>query len=342
MIEDCNKSTSIKKLKNTNKEMNDLLEFPSENPNPVLRVNTDYRIIYANKPAKVLLAGLGLKGKKIPEKLINSVKASQQKKDDHSMTLELKIGMKLYELSIIKIKNKDYYNIYGYDVTKRRKSEKNEQKIKKDKILLNERNYMARELHDTVTQTLFSSNLIAEVLPKLWKKDPGSVIKRLKEIRMLNNLALTEIRALLYDLRPSSFKNEDLGEHLKDLVKSMGIKTKIPISVEIEKKYGYSHRIEVSFYRIAQEALNNIVKHSSANKAKLVLKSLSSKITLNICDDGIGFDTQNSYSESLGVIIMKERAKMIGAFLEIKSSPGKGTRILLSYHNTKRSDNDYA
>lgn len=341
MIEDLNRSVCIEKLKNTKKEINDLLEFPSENPNPVFRVSIDYRIIYANKPAKVLLAELGLKGKKIPKKLIYSVKASQQKKNDNLMILELNIGIKLYELSIIKIKNKDYYNIYGYDVTDRKKLEKYEQKIKEDKILLNERNYMARELHDTVTQTLFSSNLIAEVLPKLWKKDPRSVMKRLKEIRMLNNLALTEIRALLYDLRPSSFKNEDLGEHLKDLVKSMGIRTKIPISVEIDKKYGYSHRIEVSFYRIAQEALNNIVKHSSANKAKLVLNSFSSKITLDISDDGIGFNTQNNYSESLGVIIMKERAKMIGAFLEIKSSPGKGTKILLAYHNTKNSDNNY-
>ncbi len=80
---------------------------------------------------------------------------------------------------------------------------------------------------------------------------------------MLNNVALTEMRALLFDLRPSSFKNEDLAEHIKELVKSMGIKTKIPISVKIVKKYGYSHRVELSFYRIAQEALNNIAKHSS-------------------------------------------------------------------------------
>ncbi|RJP62266.1 MAG: histidine kinase, partial [Candidatus Auribacter fodinae] len=97
-------------------------------------------------------------------------------------------------------------------------------KIEKEKIMLNERNYIARELHDTVTQTLFSSNLIAEVLPKLWKKDPESAIKRLNEIRMLNNLALTEIRALLFDLRPSSFKNED------------------PIAREKNKKFHKSYR----------------------------------------------------------------------------------------------------
>jgi signal transduction histidine kinase len=342
MIKDRNRKNSIEKLnKKAEEEIIDLSRFPSENPNPIFSVNNKLRIIYANTPAKIILAELGLKGKKIPKKLIDSITASIIKKNDSLMTLDLKIDTSFYEFTIVKIKDTDYYNVYGHDVTDRKKSEKSEQKIEKDKILLNERNYMASELHDTVTQTLFSSNLIAEVLPKLWKKDPKSVIKRLNEIRMLNNLALTEIRALLFDLRPSSFKNEDLGQHIKELVKSMGIKTKIPISVEIVKKYGYSHKIELSFYRIAQEALNNIAKHSSANKAKLVLKSLANKITLGIDDDGVGFNPEDTSSENLGLIIMQERAKMIGASFELKSSKGKGTKISVVYLNTKNSDNDY-
>lgn len=338
MIEDRNRRNSIEKLnKNAGKEIIDLSKFPSENPSPVFCVSTNLRILYANAPAKTILEKLGLKGKKIPKKFIDSVSTSIKKNSDNLMILELKIDTLVYEFSIVKVKDADYYNIYGRDITYREKLERSRRKIEKEKILLNERNYMARELHDTVTQTLFSSNLIAEVLPKIWKKDPESVIKRLNEIRMLNNLALTEIRALLFDLRPSSFKNEDLGQHLKELVKSMSIKTKIPISVEIVKKYGYPHRIEVNFYRIAQEALNNIVKHSSANKAMLVLKSLANKITLDVVDDGVGFNTENTSSENLGLIIMKERSKMIGAFFELESSPGKGTKISVTYNNIKNS-----
>ena len=235
-----NRRNSIEKLnKNTQKEIIDLSKFPAENPNPVLRVSTDYIIIYANRPAKTILGKLGLKGKKIPKKLIDAATALIKKNNDNPMTLELKIANSIYEFSIVKVKDTDYYNIYGTDITGRKKLEKSKRKTEKEKILLIERNYMARELHDTVTQTLFSSNLIAEVLPKLWKKDPKSVIKRLNEIRLLNNLALTEIRALLFDLRPASFKNEDLEQHLKELVTQMGIKTKIPISVEIEKKFSY-------------------------------------------------------------------------------------------------------
>ena len=334
MTEDINRRDSIEKLKKkAQKEIIDLSRFPEENPNPIFRVSNKLRIIYANAPGKIILEKLGIKGKKIPKKLIDSVTASIKKKSKSAMALELKIGSLSYEFSIIKVKDENYYNIYGNDITDRKRKEKSKQKTEKKEILLNDRNYIARELHDTVTQTLFSANLITEVLPRLWEKDPESVIRRLNEIRMLNNVALTEMRALLFDLRPSSFKTEDLPENIKELVRSMGIKTKIPISVKIEKKYGYSHRVELSFYRIAQEALNNIAKHSNAKKAKLVLKSLPEKITLEIEDDGVGFNIKDTSDENLGLIIMKERAKIIGASLDIESSLSKGTRILVVYNN---------
>lgn len=336
MTEDINRIDSIKILKEeAQREIVDLSRFPQENPSPIFRVSTKLRIMYANKPAKIILEKLGLKGKEIPKKLIASVSASLKKKNEKLMTLERKIGTLTYEFSIVKVKDADYYNIYGTDITDRKKEEKSKQKTEKKEILLSDRNYIARELHDTVTQTLFSANLIAEVLPRLWEKDPESVIKRLNEIRMLNNVALTEMRALLFDLRPSSFKTEDLSEHIKELVRTMGIKTKIPISVKIEKKYGYSHRVELSFYRIAQEALNNIAKHSNATKAKLVLKSLPDKITLDIEDNGVGFNSKETSDENLGLIIMKERANIIGASIDIESVPASGTRVSVVYNNNK-------
>jgi signal transduction histidine kinase len=336
MIEDMTGNNYSEKLKRkTEKEIDELSSLLADNPNPVLRINDKYGIVYTNTPGKIILQKLGLKGKKIPEKLIDSVKASIKKINDDLMTLDLKIGASIYEFSIVKVKNANYYNIYGNNITDKVELDKSKQKTDNEVILFNDRNYIARELHDTVTQTLFSANLIAEVLPKLWKKDPESVINRLNEIRLLNSAALTEMRALLFDLRPSSFKNEDLGEHLKELVKTIGIKSKIPISVEIVKKYGHSHNVELGFYRIAQETLNNIVKHSCATKATLVLKSLPGKIIMTIDDDGIGFNPEAASPENLGLIIMKERAKMIGASLDLDSYPGKGTKITVVYYNNK-------
>ena len=333
-------SIDIDQYKKEPKKIDDLLGFPDDNPNPVFRVSSDLRIIYSNEHAKILLQKLGIKGTKIPKKIFNQIKDSIKKKNDNLMTLVFKVGASFYEFSIVKVKDADYYNIYGNDITDIKKAEKSGQKIYRKAILLSDRNYIARELHDTVTQTLFSANLIAEVLPKLWKKDPKGVIKRLDEIRMLNNIALTEMRALLFDLRPASFKTEELKDLIKELVKSISIKSKIPISVEIIKKYGYSHRVELSFYRIAQEALNNIAKHSCATKAKLVLKSLSDKITLDIEDDGIGFNPEDTFHENLGLVIMKERAKMIGASLNLDSNPG-GTKISVVFNNNNNSKNNY-
>src|SRR5665811_1796250 len=206
------------------KKIDDLLGFPDDNPNPVFRVSSDLRIIYSNKHAKILLQKLDIKGIKIPKKIFNHIKDSIKKKNDNLMTLVFKVDASFYEFSIVKVKDADCYNIYGNDITGIKNAEKSEQKIYRKAILLSDRNYIARELHDTVTQTLFSANLIAEVLPKLWKKDPRGVIKRLDEIRTLNNIALTEMRALLFDLRPSSFKTEELKDLIKELVKSVSIK----------------------------------------------------------------------------------------------------------------------
>ncbi len=324
--------TDITKLKKCDEEIMELAKFPSENPNPVLRVNNEHKIIYANEPAKIMMKKLGIKGKKIPKKLIDSVMPSI-KKNNKVRTLELKIDTSFYIFSIVKVKDSDDYNIYANDITDMKKLEKSEQNKEKEKILLTDRVYIARELHDTVTQTLFSANLIAEVIPRLWKKDPKSVPKRLNEIRMLNNAALTEMRSLLFDLRPDTFKGEELRGLIKELVKSIGIKSKIPISVSIIKKYDYPSKIVLSFYHIARESLNNIVKHSCATKARLVLKSLHGKITMEINDDGIGFDTKDVSYDNLGLIIMKERAKMIGASLDLKSVMGKGTKIIVTYSN---------
>jgi signal transduction histidine kinase len=299
----------------------------------LFRISKAYGIIYANEPGKIILQKLGVKGKKITKKLINSVTNSIIKSNDELMALELIVGDSIYEFDIVKLKDADCYNVYGNDITDRIKTEKSNQKIEGDVILLADRNYIARELHDTVTQTLFSANLIAEVLPKLWGKDPESVLKRLDEVRMLNSLALTEMRALLFDLRPSSFKNENLPVLIEELVKSIGIKSRIPISVEVVKKYGYPYNVELSFYRIAQEALNNVVKHSLATKADLILKSLPDKISLEVVDDGIGFNSKDSFTKNLGLVIMNERAKLIEASFDIESSPGKGTKISVVYNN---------
>jgi PAS domain S-box-containing protein len=334
----CSISTQIDitKRKKAEEEIRSLSRFPSENPNPVFRVSKDLKIIYANEPAKKILKKLGLKNSNIPKALSDSISSSILRKKSNLMVFELKIGSVLFEFNVIPVKGSDYFNIYGNNITGKRKTEKDNRKIYRKKILIDERKYIARELHDTVTQTIFSANLIAEVLPRLWKKDPKGTIRRLEEIRHLNNAALTEMRSILYDLRPSAFKGEDLEILLEELLKSLSVRSKIQFNLKINREYEYSHKVELAFYRIAQEALNNVIKHSSASKAKLILKSGTKRLQMEIIDDGIGFEKENITQENLGLIIMRERAKAISASISIDSNPKTGTRIFLEYIRDKK------
>jgi signal transduction histidine kinase len=324
--------SDITEHKKNEKKIENLSRFPSENPNPVMRINDKNLVIYANEPAEKILKQLGNKKRSIfLEFLHNSIKGIIKKDNNKLKTVEIKMGKSTYGFTIIPVKDLNYFNIYGKDITASKKAESLYYRVKREKYLNKERNKLARELHDTVTQTLFSANLIAEVIPKLWEKDPEAVIERLEEIRQLNSSALMEMRSLLYELKAPAFMDESLGELLQDLVKSISVRTAIPIKVDVDGEYKFSAKIELGFYRIAQEAMNNIIKHSHAEHAVLVLKAAPGEIYMEINDDGKGFSSKKVTSTNLGLAIMKERAKLIGASINIKSIPGEGTKVTVIY-----------
>lgn len=319
----------ITKRKKAEKEIESLSRFPSENPNPVFRVNNKLSVIYTNESAKKILQKT--KDNKILKILSVFITNTKKTKIKKLKTVEFEIGDSIYEFNIIPVKDTDYFNIYGKDITEKRKAEKLLLVREKEKISVSERDHLAKELHDTVTQTLFSANLITEVIPKLWKKNPKVVIKKLEEVRQLNNTALEEMRVLLFELKSLSFENEKLGNLLKKLAKSISTRSGIPIRVQIDEKYKHSPKAEIGFYRIAQEALNNVVKHSNATEASLLFESYSKHMKLLISDNGNGFNSNKIAPENLGLIIMKERSKLIGASLDISSDPGRGTKISITY-----------
>jgi signal transduction histidine kinase len=328
--------SDITEHKKNEEKIEDLSRFPSENPNPVMRINDKNLVIYANEPAKRILKRLNDKKRSMfLEVLHNPIKGSIKKDNNKLKTVEIKMGKSTYGFTIIPVKDFNYFNIYGKDITVSKKAKSLHYKIKREKYLNKERNKLARELHDTVTQTLFSANLIAEVVPKLWKKDPEAVMERLEDIRQLNSSALMEMRSLLYELKTTAFMDESIGELIQDLVKSVGVRTTIPIKLDINGEYKFPAKVELSFYRIAQEALNNIIKHSCADHARIVLKAVPGEIYMEITDNGKGFKSKKVTSTNLGLAIMKERAKLIGASINIKSLPGEGTRVTVIYKKTK-------
>jgi signal transduction histidine kinase len=226
--------------------------------------------------------------------------------------------------------------------------------------VLEERARLARDLHDAVTQTLFSASLIAEILPDLWESDQKEARHLLGELRQLSRGALAEMRTLLLELRPSALIDSNLADLLRQLGEAVTGREGIPVTVMIGGAQGairqapaFPPDVHVALYRIAQEALNNVVKHAQASHVVMSLycsppcparissgdegsspllseqagERSDGGVELCIRDDGQGFDPNFVSPDRLGLGIIRERAQAIGAQVSIRSEPGKGTQI---------------
>ena len=189
-----------------------------------------------------------------------------------------------------------------------------------------ERTRLARDLHDAVTQTLFSTTLIADVLPDLWTMNPAEGQRRLAELRQMTRGALAEMRTLLVELRPNALVEAPLPTLLRQLIEAMVSRSRIAIQLSAEGERKLPPDVQVGLYRIAQEALNNVVKHAKASQAVATLR-LDDVVRLTIADDGAGFDPGTVTADHLGLRIMRERAEAIGAQLSVYSEPGDGTQV---------------
>lgn len=200
-----------------------------------------------------------------------------------------------------------------------------------EEAVLAERTRLARDLHDAVTQTLFSASLVAEVLPDLWEMDVEEARKSTDELRQLTRGALAEMRTLLLELRPAALTQSRFEDLLKQLTEALVGRTRLPIDLTIEGEGRLPPEVQIAFYRIAQESLNNVVKYARAKQVRIHLQISCCKALLDISDDGIGFDSSHTKPTSLGMRIMRERAEAIGARLRIHSKPGNGTKVSVSW-----------
>lgn len=198
-----------------------------------------------------------------------------------------------------------------------------------------ERSRLARDLHDAVTQTLFSASLIAEVLPRLWERDIEEGRRRLEELRQLTRGALAEMRTLLLELRPTALTEVSLGDLLRQLAEAVTGRARIPVALKVDGQCPLPPDVQIALYRIAQEGLNNIAKHAVASQATASLDCSGDRVELRICDDGRGFDPSVVSPTSLGIGIMRERAESIGASLTIESQIGKGTQVTVIWTRPK-------
>lgn len=196
---------------------------------------------------------------------------------------------------------------------------------------LQERQRLAQNLHDAVNQSLFSAGLIADVLPRLWDRDQDQARKSLEDLRRLTRAAQAEMRALLAELRPSALTDTDLGDLLHLLGNALSGRINIPVKVKVAQEVNLPAEVQVAFYRVCQEALNNVAKHAKASRVEMDLQHEGTAIELRIRDDGKGFDPEQTASGHYGLGMMRERAETVGALLTVTSQPGNGTELVMRW-----------
>lgn len=197
--------------------------------------------------------------------------------------------------------------------------------------VLEERQRLARNLHDAVNQSLFSAGLIAEVLPRLWERDQTEARNSLRDLRRLMRNAQDEMRTLLAELRPAILLDSDLGNLIRLLGNTVTSRDPVAVSLDVAAGVILPAAVHEVFYRICQEALSNVVKHARARGVSVTLKFTGSMAELRVRDDGVGFSRDEGTAGHFGLSIMQERAEAVGAALLIDSRLGQGTEVRLRW-----------
>jgi PAS domain S-box-containing protein len=196
-----------------------------------------------------------------------------------------------------------------------------------------ERAHLARELHDSVTQALFSMTLVTRTTELLVDRDPAAAKEKLGSLRDLQREALAEMRALIFELRPGNIEQDGLLAALKTHTAGLQGRIGLPIVVTSDLAERLPLTIEEVLYRISQEALHNVVKHAAAREVTLSIERPAKGLRLRIVDDGKGFETGSVPDGHLGLAGMRARAEKIGASFEVTSRAGLGTTIEVTVPN---------
>jgi signal transduction histidine kinase len=196
-----------------------------------------------------------------------------------------------------------------------------------EKVITDERSRLARNLHDSVTQTIFSMRLTTEAAHMLLDREPSRVKAELDKLQGLAKSALSEMRAMIFELRPAAVTKRQYG---------------LEVDLQVSGEPQLSELEARQLFRISQEAFNNVVKHAQTDKAWLTLRFEDNRILLQVEDQGSGFEPETLVAEQdhIGLASMQERVDAMGGILTVDSNPGQGTRVTVEVTSTDKEEND--
>jgi signal transduction histidine kinase len=194
-----------------------------------------------------------------------------------------------------------------------------------------ERQRLARELHDSVSQALYGIALGARTARTLLDTDAQRATEPVDYVLQLADAGLAEMRALIFELRPESLESEGLVAALEKQIAATRARYGLEVVAELCDEPGISLIQKEVFYRVAQESLHNIVKHARATRVDLDLSNDDGALTLHVRDNGVGFDATQTFPGHMGLVSFNERAASIGAELSVDSALSSGTTVRLSF-----------
>jgi len=191
---------------------------------------------------------------------------------------------------------------------------------------LEERNHLARELHDTVKQQTFATMMQVRAARNLLEKDPQSARDHLEQAEELIRTSQQELSRMITEMRPPALEGQGLSAALEGYSRTWSQHTRIPVDFKVASERRLPLENEQALFRVAQEALSNIARHSRASAVQVHLVFADRRVSLQVTDNGVGFDP-NSGDGGFGLVSMRERLSQLGGWLEIASTPGEGTRL---------------
>jgi signal transduction histidine kinase len=213
------------------------------------------------------------------------------------------------------------------DITERKEAQRQAQEL----AVLEERQRLARDLHDSVSQALFGVALATHNALTNWERKPDLAQERVRNANQLAKAAQAEMRALIFELRPDQLATDGLVKAIELQTTAVIERKAFAVDADLGEEPDIPLAVKEAFYRIAQEAINNAVKHAKPSRVSVRLSRDNGRLNLEVSDDGRGFDPEGSYPGHFGLRSMQERAARVGAALRIVSAPKQGSRVWLTY-----------
>lgn len=193
--------------------------------------------------------------------------------------------------------------------------------------VLEERQRLARELHDSVSQQLFAISMTATAVRRTLDQDFERARRQVELIEEMAAVAQSEMRALLLHLRPVRLEGKRLTQAVRELVDEIKAKVPMEIALHMDEDLILNKGIENHLFRLVQEAISNTLRHARASRMDITLQRRGDTVRLSVYDNGVGFDTQAKRQASYGLLNMEERVNELGGSIQVTSAPGKGTRV---------------